>query len=521
MDSKLKISAVVPETPEGPPNRRRSSRRSTMASTLATNLLLNQIAGTPQSQDSSKQQKTIISESPCSTPEILRQESKKNFHPVFAEKKKRESFDFQDLVPATQEVENLTPKTKVEAWLNCDTNRSSPLPKRRRRSSQVSNLSNYFIERKDEENEHIPYKPPSFQDYSSDSAKALLGKFEEEKSQVKRSKSLESASGNSEKNVRKTRSLDLREVLSEVVAFVEVRSKNENRSDVVIDLLLNLGAQIESKLGPKCTHVVFKEGSLATYNKAKKLGLPLVSVNWIDACKKANEKVSEELYPPMNQEKYDSPGLFPRLRKTKSLQPKSDEEFSKMIEAKAKRIMKKKLEESPVIEATPSPKIPRRRRSQILETLREYEEQEKSSPTTPGSPCSSEELNTPLLKRIAKRLFKANQDANTPVSKALGQLEISNDGISNDSADIKLVPSTKNSPIKRLSPVKDENSAISKRDLEQSPLQKLKSPAIAKKVTPASPLGRPKKANKVKKTSLEFSNQQRKITDFFGPPKRN
>ena len=51
--------------------------------------------------------------------------------------------------------------------------------------------------------------------------------------------------------------------------------------------------------------------------------------------------------------------------------------------------------------------IPRRRRSRILETLREYEEEaEKASPEMPGSPCSSEELNTPLLKRIAKKLFK-------------------------------------------------------------------------------------------------------------------
>ena len=53
--------------------------------------------------------------------------------------------------------------------------------------------------------------------------------------------------------------------------------------------------------------------------------------------------------------------------------------------------------------------IPRRRRSKILETLREYEEEaEKASPEPPGSPCSSEELNTPLLKRIAKKLFKVN-----------------------------------------------------------------------------------------------------------------
>ena len=86
---------------------------------------------------------------------------------------------------------------------------------------------------------------------------------------------------------------------------------------------------------------------MTTYNKAKKMKVQLVSVNWVEACKKG-EKPKEENYPPMNQEKYDSPGLFPKLRKNKSLQPKSDEEFSKLIEAKAKRMMKKKLANSPV-----------------------------------------------------------------------------------------------------------------------------------------------------------------------------
>merc|ERR1711971_281699 len=96
--------------------------------------------------------------------------------------------------------------------------------------------------------------------------------------------------------------------------------------------------------------------------------------------------------------------------------------------------MKKKLADSPLLESPKSsPKIPRRRRSRILETLREYEEEaEKASPEMPGSPCSSEELNTPLLKRIAKKLFKAQQaspSTESPITKAI-EFEISNDGFS-------------------------------------------------------------------------------------------
>ena len=102
----------------------------------------------------------------------------------------------------------------------------------------------------------------------------------------------------------------------------------------------------------------FAEGSLTTYTKAKKIGIFIVSVSWVDACKKEAKKLDEANYPPMNFEKYESPGLFPKLRKGKSLQPKSDEEFAKMIEAKTKRIMKKKLAaaDSP-IPGTPKQKL--------------------------------------------------------------------------------------------------------------------------------------------------------------------
>ena len=259
----------------------------------------------------------------------------------------------------------------------------------------------------------------------------------------------------------------------------------------------------------RCTHVVFKEGSLSTYNKAKKLNLHIVSVNWIEACKKQHSKPEEHLFPPMNQEKYDSPGLFPKLRKTKSLQPKSDEEFSKLMDAKAKRIMKKKLAATEMPEKssfspipnTPkcSPKVPKRRRSQILDTLKEYEEMEKNSPVaaattpkvpaTPVSPCSSEDLDTPLLKKIAKRLFKAQQEAGP-------------DCTTPDSYSPKNARA--NSPIKitRASPSKLSQSPERKvpKEMRRSieiPKDKVKSSSAKKKSTP------------------KVMQNQSRITDFF------
>lgn len=128
------------------------------------------------------------------------------------------------------------------------------------------------------------------------------------------------------------------DVLAGVVAFVEVRAEYENRSECVRKELQKLGARTTAKVtSPGVTHLVFKDGTLATYNKAKKLGIHIVSVSWIEACRKAGSLVEEAQYPCVSKERYESPGLFPRLRKTRSLQPKSDEEFDRYLERKMKR----------------------------------------------------------------------------------------------------------------------------------------------------------------------------------------
>jgi len=417
-------------------------------------------------------------------------------------------------------------------------------------STQSSSGTNKLIKEKvdeiidnldDTNEEHVPYRPPSFQDYSTDSAKALMAKYENKGSLTPQPESVRSRRISGRVTIRRTRSLSeprtseeikevpMEKILENVCAFVEVRSKNENRSDVVIDQLIAMGASVVPRIVNKCTHVVFKEGSLATYNKAKKLGLSIVSVNWVEACKKAKSIVSESLYPPMNQDKYDSPGLFPKLRKTKSLQPKTDEEFSKIIEAKTKRLLKKKLAESPVIQESPrsSTKVPRRRRSKILTTLKEYEEEfEKASPEPPGSPCSSEDLNTPLLKRIAKKLFKANQASpstespTTKVIKAM-ELEISNDSLHEEDENNR--PNEKNSNNSQTavglhlefdSPRTEKAKKVAIQPPPKKPFEEVKKSLILQQ---PSPKQRPTKSKVLKRRTIDFTAaNNRKMTDFFG-----
>ena len=90
-------------------------------------------------------------------------------------------------------------------------------------STQSSSGTNKLIKEKvdeiidnlnDTNEEHVPYRPPSFQDYSSDSAKALMAKYENKGSLTPQAEST-SSRRLSCRVVRKTRSLEEPKVSSE------------------------------------------------------------------------------------------------------------------------------------------------------------------------------------------------------------------------------------------------------------------------------------------------------------------
>ena len=69
---------------------------------------------------------------------------------------------------------------------------------------------------------------------------------------------------------------------SGVFAYVEVRSQFANVSRAIAQQLWKLGATISPKLTNEVTHVVFKDGKKSTFDKAKKKGVYLVSVSWVE-----------------------------------------------------------------------------------------------------------------------------------------------------------------------------------------------------------------------------------------------
>ena len=97
-------------------------------------------------------------------------------------------------------------------------------------------------------------------------------------------------------------------LLEGVVAVVEVRHRHENGSRVWKKVLEQLGATVVDKLSFRCTHMIFKDGTLANYRRAKKLGLHIVAASWVAKCKELNQRLNESSWPCVNQDRYDSPG---------------------------------------------------------------------------------------------------------------------------------------------------------------------------------------------------------------------
>ncbi len=315
-------------------------------------------------------------------------------------------------------------------------------------------------------------------DFSSDSAKALIAEYEariakveasappaavaKEPEGVRSEEEMSAVEAEQEEDLPPTQP-SINSVLLGVVAYVESRTGHENRSRCVEEVLESLGAAVTRKLTKEVTHMVFKDGSLATYNRGKRMGVHIVSNMWVEACKNEGRKVSEALFPSTSKDKYDSPGLFPKIRKAKSMQPKSDEEIKQRMEAQLNRMKNRnknrdskekgaKKDKGKAAAGTPvTPKFPQHaypvpldyfnsprpqpgspkaagspstRRNSVLNILDEARGEDPGALmvlTSPararlnssvesggnplGSPCTSEDFNTPLAKRLVRKYF--------------------------------------------------------------------------------------------------------------------
>ncbi|KAL1456261.1 hypothetical protein WDU94_001005, partial [Cyamophila willieti] len=129
--------------------------------------------------------------------------------------------------------------------------------------------------------------------------------------------------GGSERKCEKDR--DMGTIMQGVVAFVDIRLDGSDKSRGVVKILNHLGAQVSKSLSKNVTHVIFYEGSLSTVEKSKLWSIPLVSVEWVNACKTSRLLLSSEAFPPVHIEDY-----FDSIRQNK------DELFKTVLRTVAK-----------------------------------------------------------------------------------------------------------------------------------------------------------------------------------------
>jgi len=222
-------------------------------------------------------------------------------------------------------------------------------------------------------------------------------------------------------------------ILEGVVIFVDFRMENENRGNVIKAKAKELGATVADKLTADVTHVIFKDGSRFNYQKSKKLGLHILSAGWLEESKKEGRKMPESQFPSVSIERYDSPGLFPKMKKMKSMQPKTlDEDFERASKAqdRKQKILEKKLLKEKEAEKLKNPmtsihypphehyykgsphNTSRLRRSnsnqesplnQILKEIGTSKHLNKPPKTSLNLSPTESEFDTPLAKRLAGR----------------------------------------------------------------------------------------------------------------------
>lgn len=137
---------------------------------------------------------------------------------------------------------------------------------------------------------------------------------------------------------------DLSKVLKGVVAYVEVRRGEDDRTGGFRWKLKQLGACVSNNLNKKVTHVVFQEGLLSTFRKAKQIGAHIVSTHWVMACDETFTKIQESRYPIENLDHYElADPLQKTIKRPKIMSPDvgsigNDKVLSKRLQRRSMKV---------------------------------------------------------------------------------------------------------------------------------------------------------------------------------------
>ncbi|XP_039953021.1 uncharacterized protein LOC120769998 [Bactrocera tryoni] len=237
----------------------------------------------------------------------------------------------------------------------------------------------------------------------------------------------------------------IEELMRDIIVYVEVRTGEDNRSEGVKKVISQLGARVNDKLLRGTTHVIFKDGLLSTYKKAKNWNIPVVSILWVEACKKKRMICDPNEFPISNIDRYENPELYEKMKRHKSMQP--DSECNKRIRLR-QGTPKDSTPKTVTVTKTPSainntPKSSRKQ-SDISQYFRKLTNA-NSTPMTdnnslPGSTISITKADIPespatqLLNRIESKSFtplqprKCQSAANSTTLEVVMSLKPSKSG---------------------------------------------------------------------------------------------
>ncbi|XP_049291293.1 mucin-17 [Anopheles funestus] len=202
----------------------------------------------------------------------------------------------------------------------------------------------------------------------------------------------------------------IQDVMQNVCVYVEVRSGTDNRSEGIKEHIASLGAKVNERLLRDTTHVIFKDGLLSTYQKAKKMDIPIVSILWIEACKRHTCLMNPNDFKISNLERYENPDLFKRIRRQKSMQPGAEEATKKRPNVATKT-------KGPAHVLSPPSKLPvlhRIRNDDRLERILNDFEAENQMTTSAEGPIDEYDQ---LLQAAPMRILERFRSTPTPMDR--------------------------------------------------------------------------------------------------------
>lgn len=143
------------------------------------------------------------------------------------------------------------------------------------------------------------------------------------------------------------------ELFKDCIFYVEIRTERDNRSLGIKQKLIDMGAAVNDKLYINTTHCIFKDGLVSSYQLAKRRNIPVVSLLWIEECKKYMRLVDTEKYKIYNSERYENPELFKIVRRMKSMQPDVVVREVKKVTVQPEVAVKAKLDPKKTVKAKP------------------------------------------------------------------------------------------------------------------------------------------------------------------------